>query len=199
MSDGPAGAVHRLRPETTLPGLGCLTILDFWSWAYSDILENVHRGYYAEFLVGAALGLLDVPRVGWTGYDFLYCGQRIEVKSSAYLQSWHKADSKPTSPNFNIAEKIQWDPDGGPVSAIPVRACECYVFCLFTARNRSTVDVFDARAWEFYVVPTSDVASEHKARKQLPLAMLQKMTTPVAWSALREEVDRVVGRTAAGP
>lgn len=198
MSGEPTGVAHRLHPDTILPGLGGLTVADFWSWAYSDILENVHRGYYAEYLVGAALGVLDAPRVGWAGYDLAYRGIRLEVKSSAYLQSWHRADSKPTSPTFNIAEKLQWDPDRKSVPATPVRACDYYVFCLFKSRDRSTANVFDASAWEFYVVPTADIASTHKSRKQLPMTMLQEIANPVQWSALKKEVDRLVGRRAAG-
>ena len=31
------------------------SILDFWSWAYSDIIRNVNRGTFAEFIVREAM------------------------------------------------------------------------------------------------------------------------------------------------
>lgn len=31
------------------------SILDFWSWAYSDLIRNVNRGAFAEFLVKSAM------------------------------------------------------------------------------------------------------------------------------------------------
>ena len=41
-----------------------LCLRDFWSWAYSDLLDNTLRGSFSEFLVAAALGIdLSKPRV----------------------------------------------------------------------------------------------------------------------------------------
>ena len=31
------------------------TVLDFWKWAYSDLLDNAQRGILAEYLVANAL------------------------------------------------------------------------------------------------------------------------------------------------
>src|SRR4051812_3836253 len=33
------------------------TVGDFWAWAYSDILDSVTRGTFAEFLVRSALSI----------------------------------------------------------------------------------------------------------------------------------------------
>ena len=45
--------------------------------------------YIAEFLVAKALGL-EIPQNchGWTLWDILYKGYRIEIKSTAYYHSW---------------------------------------------------------------------------------------------------------------
>jgi len=59
-----------------------LTIGDFWAWAYSDVVSNANRSVFAEFMVGAALGLAGKPRVEWDCVDFRYQGRSIEVKSS---------------------------------------------------------------------------------------------------------------------
>ena len=34
-----------------------LRLRDFWSWGFSDLLDNTLRGSYAEFIVAAALGI----------------------------------------------------------------------------------------------------------------------------------------------
>ena len=43
-----------------------LRLRDFWSWGFSDLLDNTLRGSYAEFIVAAALGIdLSEARVNW--------------------------------------------------------------------------------------------------------------------------------------
>jgi hypothetical protein len=70
------------------------TVGDFWRWAMSDLLSNSTRGVLAEYIVGRLLEIdFDQPRLEWDAYDLLYNGRRIEVKSSAYVQTWHKPDS----------------------------------------------------------------------------------------------------------
>src|SRR5918993_183824 len=66
------------------------TLRDFWCWSTSDLLNNTTRGVLAEFLVATALG---IPTAGvrepWAAYDLeTQDGLKVEVKSSAYLQSW---------------------------------------------------------------------------------------------------------------
>ena len=46
------------------------TISDFWRWGFSDLLDNVLRGTYCEFVVGAALGVdLSTGRTNWSPWD----------------------------------------------------------------------------------------------------------------------------------
>lgn len=97
----------KLKPEQSILNLGALTLADFWSWAYSDLLSNVNRCTFAEFLVAAALGLLDTPRVEWDAVDLRYQGRGIEVRAAAYLQSWHQ--SHPSAIRFRIANTRAWD------------------------------------------------------------------------------------------
>ncbi|MBC7812134.1 MAG: hypothetical protein H7175_13350, partial [Burkholderiales bacterium] len=82
--------MKKLQPETPIEGTRSLTVGDFWAWAYSDILSNANRSVLAEFLVGAALGVLDKPRKEWDAVDLRYREKKIEVKSAAYLQSWQQ-------------------------------------------------------------------------------------------------------------
>ena len=43
-----------------------IMLQDFWRWAYSDLLNNTHRGVLAEFLVHSALETKDVTRADWS-------------------------------------------------------------------------------------------------------------------------------------
>ena len=46
-----------------------IVLQDFWRWAYSDLLNNTHRGVLAEFLVHSALETKDVTRADWLPFD----------------------------------------------------------------------------------------------------------------------------------
>ena len=66
------------------------SLLDFWRWDASDLLNNTTRGRLTEFIVGSAVGVdFSTPRQEWDNYDLdTPSGIKIEVKSSAYIQSW---------------------------------------------------------------------------------------------------------------
>jgi hypothetical protein len=56
---------------------GGQTVGDFWAWAYSNILTNITRGLFAEFLVGTALGAVEGTRTEWDSFDLLYKDAKI--------------------------------------------------------------------------------------------------------------------------
>ena len=42
------------------------TLLDFWRWDASDLLNNTTRGRLTEFIVGSAVGMdFSTPRQEW--------------------------------------------------------------------------------------------------------------------------------------
>lgn len=42
--------------EFTLHGQSAgITVMDFWRWAFSDLIDNTQRGVMAEFLVYSSL------------------------------------------------------------------------------------------------------------------------------------------------
>ena len=48
--------------EFTLHGKGAgITVLDFWRWAFSDLIDNTQRGVLAEFLVYSSLNRTTPP------------------------------------------------------------------------------------------------------------------------------------------
>ena len=97
-----------LRGNERFRGNGADTARDvtsFWRWACSDLLNNAQRGVLAEYIVATDLGVADSIRVEWDAYDLRSpAGKRVEVKSSAYLQSWHQ--DKLSSVGFSIAPTI---------------------------------------------------------------------------------------------
>lgn len=66
-----------------------ISLLNFWQWCDSDLLNNALRGHLAEFIVATAVEAdLSLIRNEWVEYDLLTPeGIKIEVKSAAYVQT----------------------------------------------------------------------------------------------------------------
>ena len=86
-------------------------MFSFWQWSSSDLLGNTMRGVLAEYIVATALNALgERPRQEWVAYDILTPeGIKVEVKSSAYLQTW--SQKKLSAVLFRIAPTKGWDPE----------------------------------------------------------------------------------------
>ncbi len=108
------GEEHFTRGGSELP----YNTLDFWRWASSDLASNATRGVLAEFIVAKMLGIELATRNEWDDFDLITPdGTKIEVKSSAYIQSWHQ--KKPSAPKFDIAKrKYYTDPATGEYKLI---------------------------------------------------------------------------------
>ena len=139
--------------DEEIPLLGA-TVGDFWSWAYSDILNNTDRAVFAEFVVGSALGVTDAPRVEWDAVDLQYGDKKIEVKSAAYVQSWHQEHDPLSQISFDLKERLSWDAATNTYQVERRRAADCYVFCVYTEIERGKANVLDVDQWEFFVVAT---------------------------------------------
>lgn len=179
--------VRKLQAIEEIKGTTGFSIADFWSWAYSDIMTNTTRAVFAEFLVGSALGVIDEPRKEWDGVDLRYQGKKLEVKSSAYLQAWDQK-GLPTI-RFDIAKKKSWDAVTNAYTDYPIRASDCFVFCLFTERDPQKADILDVSLWEFYVIPTQRIESELGNQKSIGLSGIQSMCGPVKYTDLRDRID----------
>ena len=167
-----------------------ITVLNYWQWAHSDVLENVQRGIFAEYLVACALGITEAARIGWASYDLSYPGLRrpeykIEVKSSAYLQSWEQ--SKHSTISFGIGEKIVFEP-GMPASD-PRYSADCFVFCVFEHREAETANVLDPEQWYFYVVPIDRLIDFCGSKKRVVEGRIKRITTAVRFQELKERID----------
>ncbi len=181
----------RLTPNDKIPGMEGATVGDFWAWAYSDILANTDRGIFAEFLVGSALGIVEgTSTSGWNSFDLSYGDWKIEVKSSAYLQSWHQ--NAPSVIRFGLAEREGWDPETNSWRTERMRSADCYVFCLYAEKDCSRVNVLETSMWQFYVVTTERINQELGAQKSAGLSTIAAMTEPVGYAGLKERVDEVL-------
>lgn len=181
--------IRRISCDEELPALGEVTVGDFWSWAYSDVQNNTDRAILSEFLVGQALGVTKGTRIGWDDFDLLYQEKwRIEVKSSAYLQSksWESGElpRKLSRISFDLGER----------GSLGKRAADCYVFCVHAERDREEANVLDASQWEFYVVSTELLNEKLEKQKTAALSTIQYLTEPVTYAGLSTRVDDVLGQ-----
>ena len=103
---------------------------DFWRQHFSDLLSNTLRGSYAEFIVSSALGVdikgsyeewapwdITLP-FDWTDASGTRRNEiRIEVKSSAYIQSW--SQKKLSRIVFGIRPTQAWN-ENNRREAVPI-------------------------------------------------------------------------------
>ena len=178
-------------------------VLDYWQWAYSNILQNIQRGNFAEFIVKTALDLgglaannglkndfspydLDGPVIASTGRP-----SRIEVKSAAFVQIW---DIKhPDRASFGIAPAVLPDETGDyPAGAPKQRNNDLYVFTIYTATDRRR-NVLDLSYWQFYVLPTHVINADPvlSNQKTISLKRVQELCKTLSFNELYPEILRV--------
>ena len=150
------------------------TLLDFWRWSASDLVSNAMRGILAEYIVACALNLPDSIRVEWDAFDLKTpSGLKIEVKSAAYLQSWHqKSLSKIT---FGIQPTRTWEAATGFYTSEMKRQADIYIFCLLHHQDKITVDPLNMDQWTFYILRTSVLDVRLPMQKNISLATLLKL------------------------
>ena len=129
----------------------CLS--DFWAWAYSDLNGNTERSKIAEYIVSLAMCCADGVSEGWGAFDILSPeGIRIEVKSSAYIQSW--AQKKLSDIRFGVRETLAWNPETNELTEKAERHADVYVFCVQNCRYQEAANPLDLAQWDFYPVST---------------------------------------------
>ncbi|EMF52975.1 MULTISPECIES: hypothetical protein [Streptomyces] len=147
---------------------------EFWSWACSDLANNTMRGVLAEYLVATALGAAAGTRTEWDTVDIRTPeGWRVEVKSTAYLQSW--AQSGASKVQFGIAPAAGWDAETGTTSAEVLRRSDVYVFCLLHHQDKQTLDPLDLGQWTFYVLPTRVLDERCPGQKSIRPSSLKRL------------------------
>lgn len=168
------------------------TLCDFWSWAYSDILGNTERGALAEYIVACALGVQHDKRISWSSHDLEYRGFGIEVKASAYLQTW--GQKKLSNISFDIAEKQGWNHITNEYDGLKMRHSDIYVFCVFKEIDSTKVNPIDVFQWRFHVVSTSRINELFGGQNRVSEHELIKKTgtTNIVFEEIRQETDCII-------
>ena len=150
----------------------CLS--DFWSWAYSDLVGNTERGKLAEFIISIAMNCADGISETWGAYDILSPeGIKIEVKTSAYIQSWHQI--KLSDIKFGIQKTTAWNPNTNTYTTESTRQADIYVFCVQNCKIQEDLNPLDVAQWDFYPVTTETLNKELGNQKTVGLSRLIKI------------------------
>jgi hypothetical protein len=129
------------------------------------------RGVLAEYIVGLALGCVDGTRLEWDATDLrTRQGLRVEVKSSAYLQSWHQERLSMIS--FDIKPALGWNATTNITAVERARQADVYVFCVLRPTDKATVDPLDVDQWDFYIMSTNQLNAAVGAQKRISLGSL---------------------------
>jgi hypothetical protein len=171
-----------------------INLLNFWQWSASDLLTNTNRGRLAEFIVASALGKHNKVKEEWLPYDLITdSGIKLEIKSSAYLQSWHQ--NKLSRIIIDISPKRSWDPSTNKLSSTLKRNSDVYIFCLQNHKNIESLDIFNISQWHFYILSTSILNDKLPNQKSISLISLQKLK-PIfsTYNALKASIEKCLNK-----
>jgi hypothetical protein len=147
---------------------------------------NIVRGVLAEFLVKLAVKDTSEIRAACSNHDIVMPPDvTIEVKASAYLQSW----PQPALSNigFSGLRGRPWLEDGS-FGLERVLRSDVYVFAIHTCRIPDHYDPLDVSQWEFRVLARAQL-EEHGGRS-IQLTLLDRIAPHrFAWKDLREAVQ----------
>lgn len=171
------------------------SLLDFWQWSVSDILSNATRGMLAEFIIAKALNA-DIAKVRneWDAFDLITPqGIKIEVKSSAYLQSWEQSNYSKINFSIKTANPWNWAIDKRSEQAI--RSADFYIFCLLNHKDKSTVNPLNLNQWEFYILATEKLNNYTRSQHSITLNSLRKLTSPLKFEELNSATQLLFSTT----
>ena len=164
-------------------------LLSFWQWSTSNLLSNATRGIIAEYIVARALDAdFEGVRDEWAAYDLsTKDGIKVEVKSSAFLQSWYQ--DRLSRVSFVVPRTRAWDPSTNAMNELAVRQADVYVFALLAHQDKQTVEPLDVSQWTFYVLPTSVLDGRTRSQHSITLSTLCKLCNhAVGYHELRAAV-----------
>jgi hypothetical protein len=145
-------------------------ILDFWQWSASNLLNNTQRGILAEYLVAEATGADQGVRSNWENFDLETPeGIRLEVKSSAYIQSWEQSSYSDVSFDIGASQDVYAE------TSEKDRRSDVYVFCLLDHRDQQTIDPTDLSQWTLYVIATDILDEKRPGQKSIVPNQLEKV------------------------
>lgn len=168
------------------------TVTDFWRWAFSDLRENTTRGVLAEFLVARAVRDQRDLRIAWDNFDAQTPeGATIEVKCSAFLQSWRQKEYSQLV--FGRLSAREFDATRNEYSLDTRVRADVFVFAVQNQKDPASYDMLDVSHWEFWVLD-ANVVRQH-AGKSVGIAWVRKHSTgPVPYENLAATIRDAVER-----
>ena len=168
---------------------------DFWQWAFGNLMSNDTRGVFAEWLVAQLLGIPLNVRETWGEYDLITVdGVKIEVKASAYLQSWRP--DRLSSIVFGGLKGKRWHMETNTYDAEATYNADIYAFCLQTEQDAGRWDALDLNQWRFFllqrdVLVARDTQTKGKARS-ISLSALRDLAPELeAGEFQRQGIDSI--------
>ena len=159
------------------------------------LIENSYRGAYVECLIEIALGEPWTLTRSWASWDLEHptSGARIEIKSSARLQTWtaHAPPQAARPPQFDIPPHAGYYANGDAdwVDTAPIRHADLYIFAWHDQADPDTADHHNPDQWQFFVVPEPQLPP---GQKSIGLNPLRKLAAPCAYDQLSASVDQAV-------
>jgi hypothetical protein len=153
----------------------------------SPIIQNNLRSVVVEAILDLALS----PEwrhcsQNWNGWDFEHAtGTRLEVKQTAFKQSWAPPAS-PSEPRFDIAPRTGYWNQGLEWIAKEGRHADVYVFAVHPVTDERA-DHRDACQWRFHVVAAANLPDA----RSIGIAPLRALSPELKWTDLREAVDAI--------
>lgn len=162
------------------------SVVDFWRWAFSDLRDNTTRGVLAEFLVAKAVGDDRGLRIGWDNFDAQAPdGTTIEVKCSAFLQSW--TQRRHSELVFGRLSAREFDANRNEYSVDPRVRADVFVFAVQTQRDPAAYDMLDLSHWEFWVVAADRI--RERAGKTVGIGWVREHATgPLPYAELGKAI-----------
>ncbi len=175
-------------------------LLDFWSWYASDLLNHPVRGAIAEFIVAKALGLSTEDKAGWSPYDLLYNGKKLEIKSCARVSDSH--GGKTSRIVFSIKKQLclrEEDVTDGYCTKEQLWKHKChhsdfYIFCFLAEDDNSKANPVMLEQWEFYILPTPVMDRELGDRQTIRIPVILSLGgIKCSWENLKDRLDAFIG------
>lgn len=152
------------------------TMLNFWQLSLSDIILNLNRGTFAEFIVRCALQENGINAFAEDNgslrlYDitgpFIEAFQRkahIEIKSAAYVQKTTENVLEKVLDDSRIRFSIKSPKD------MP-RQSDLYVFCHYKALTPERQRMLDLSYWDLYAFPTYKIDEDEKLKDKTGISL----------------------------
>ena len=154
--------------------------------------RDTTRGILAEFIVWKALGAKTKLRISWSNFDVeTPSGVRVEVRSSAYLQSF--AQKKLSKIRFTGLTARSWDDEKGVFSPEREIRADVFVFAIQTCTDPQAWDALDVGQWEFYAASAEAIRKHGWRSIGLP-TLRRSAKGPFGYSGLPQAVEAAASR-----